>query len=72
MARSDSPIFKQRDLTVTVSRIQRARETVARMMVAHDMPHLVETLEFLDRELDKLRQRTGAMDYAKEILRKRA
>jgi len=61
--------FRQRDL---VSRIQRARETVARAMVKHDMPHLIVTIRFLEAEQDKLRQQTAAMDYAKEILAKRA
>ena len=40
-------------------------------MVKHDMPHLIETIRFLEAEQDKLRQQTAAMDYAKEILAKK-
>jgi hypothetical protein len=42
------------------------------MMVMHDMPHLIVTIRRLEAERDKLRQETAAMDYAREILRRRA
>ena len=57
---------------ITVERIDRAIGTVAAMMVKHDMPHLMTTIQRLEAERDKLRQATSAMDYAKEILRQRA
>jgi HAMP domain-containing protein len=57
---------------VTVERIDRAMHTVASMMVKHDMPHLIVTIRFLEAAQEKLQQETAAMDYAKEILRKRA
>jgi prefoldin subunit 5 len=53
---------------IEIERIERAKRTVARQMVNLDMPHLIETIEFLDAELDKLRQRKAAMDRAREIL----
>jgi hypothetical protein len=57
---------------VTVERLERAIDTVAEMMVKHDMP-LGPTIRYLESERDKRRQRTADMDYAKEILaRKRA
>jgi hypothetical protein len=49
-------------------RINRAIHTVADMMVKHQMPQLIVTIRYLEAELDKLRQETAAMDYAKEIL----
>lgn len=55
-----------------VERIDRAIDTVAEMMVKHDMQHLIATIRHLEAERDRLRQETGAMDYAKEIIRKRA
>jgi hypothetical protein len=57
---------------VTVERIDRAMHTVASMMVKHDKPHLIVTIRFLEGAQEKLQQETAAMDYAKEILRKRA
>lgn len=54
---------------VTIERIDRAIDTVARMMVEHDMPDLIVTVRRLEAERDKLREATAAMDYAKEILR---
>jgi hypothetical protein len=57
---------------VTVERIGRAIHIIAHMMIKHDMPHLIATIRFLEVEQDKLRQQTAAMDYAKEILAKRA
>jgi hypothetical protein len=54
-------------LTVTIERIDRAIDTVAQMMVNHDMD-LTVTIRRLESERDKLRQATSAMDYAKEIL----
>ena len=58
--------------TLTVERIDRAMHTVASMMVKHDKPHLIVTIRFLEGAQEKLQQETAAMDYAKEILRKRA
>jgi FtsZ-binding cell division protein ZapB len=55
-----------------MERIDRAIDTVAQMMVKHDMPDLIVTIRRLEAERDSLRQETRAMDYAKEILRKRA
>jgi hypothetical protein len=59
-------------MSVTAERIDRAIDTVARMMVQHDMPQLIVTIRHLEAERDKLRQETVALDYAKEILRQRA
>jgi HAMP domain-containing protein len=56
---------------VTAERIERAKHTVARMMVKHNMPQLIVTIRFLEAEQDKLREQTAAMDYAKEILLKK-
>jgi hypothetical protein len=42
--------------------------TVAEVMVKHDMD-LMPTIRQLEAERDKLRQKTAAMDYAREILR---
>jgi hypothetical protein len=53
---------------VTAERIERAKRTVARMMVKHDMPHLIETIRYLEAAQEKLRQETAAMEYAREIL----
>jgi hypothetical protein len=52
---------------VTVERIERAIDTVAKMMVKHDMD-LSDTVRYLEAERDKLQRKTVAMDYAKEIL----
>jgi hypothetical protein len=57
---------------VTIERLEHAITTVADMMVKHDIPQLIVTIRYLEAERDKLRQETAAMDYAKEILRKRA
>ena len=57
---------------VTIERLDRAIDTVAQMMVNHDMPHLIDTVRYLEAERDRLRQETGAMDYAKQIIRKQA
>jgi hypothetical protein len=54
---------------VTVERIERAICTVADAMVTHDMD-LSDTIRFLEAERDKLRQKTTAMDHAREILRR--
>jgi hypothetical protein len=56
---------------VTTERLDRAIDTVADVMVKHDID-LMPTIRRLEAERDKLRQKTAAMDYAKEILRKRA
>jgi hypothetical protein len=58
-------------MTVTIERLDRAIDTVADVMVKHDID-LMPTIRRLEAERDKLRQKTAAMDYAKEILRKRA
>jgi hypothetical protein len=55
----------------TIERIERAIDLVAEMTVKHDM-QLGPTIRFLEAELDKLRQATADMDYAKELLAKRA
>ncbi len=52
---------------VTAERIERDIQTVARMMVKHDMD-LMPTIRQLEAERDKLRQKTVHMDYAREIL----
>jgi hypothetical protein len=57
---------------VTIDRLNHAIDTVARMMVRHDMPQLIVTIRRLEAERDKLRQETSAMDYARKILRKAA
>jgi hypothetical protein len=57
---------------VTIERLDRAIDTVAQMMVNHDMQQLIVTIRHLEAERDRLRQETGAMDYAKEVIRKRA
>jgi hypothetical protein len=57
---------------VTVEHIDRAIKTVARMMAKHDMPDLIVTIHQLEAERDKLQQRTDAMAYAREILRRAA
>jgi hypothetical protein len=57
-------------VAVTAERIERAIDTVARMMVKHDMPHLIITIRRLETERDQLRQATSAMDYAREIVRR--
>jgi hypothetical protein len=56
---------------VTVERLERAIHTVADMMVKHDMRQLIVTIRFLEAERDRVQQATAAMDYAREILRKR-
>lgn len=56
---------------VTAERIERAICTVADAMVTHDID-LMPTIRRLESERDKLRQKTVAMDYAKEIVAKRA
>jgi hypothetical protein len=52
---------------ITVERIDRAIDTVATMMVKHDMD-LSDTIRYLEAERDKLQRKTVAMDYAKQIL----
>ncbi len=52
---------------VTIERIERASDTVARVVVKHDM-WLGPTIRFLEAERDKLRQKTADMEHAKEIL----
>jgi hypothetical protein len=56
---------------VMVDRIEHAIHIVADVMVKHDID-LMPTIRRLEAERDKLRQKTVGMDYAKEILRKRA
>jgi hypothetical protein len=56
---------------VTVDRIEHAIHIVADVMVKHDID-LMPTIRRLEAERDRLRQKTVGMDYAKEILRKRA
>lgn len=55
---------------VTVERLERARRTVAQAMLKHDMD-LMPTIRQLETERDRLRQKTAAMDYAREILLQR-
>jgi hypothetical protein len=52
---------------VTIERLERAIYIVADMIVKHDMD-LMPTIRQLEAERDKLRQKTTAMDYAREIL----
>jgi hypothetical protein len=52
---------------VTVERIERAIDTVADMMVKHELP-LGPTIRFLEAERDKLLRQTSDMDYVKQIL----
>ena len=53
---------------VTVERLERNIDTVARMMVKRDMLQLITTIRYLEAERDRLEQETAAMDYAREIL----
>jgi hypothetical protein len=52
---------------VTIERLERAINTVATMMVKHDID-LSDTIRYLEAERDKLSRKTTAMDYAKQIL----
>jgi FtsZ-binding cell division protein ZapB len=58
-------------MTVTVERLDRAIGTVADVIVRHDID-LMPTIRRLEAERDKLTQATADMDYAREILQKRA
>ncbi len=59
-----------RESHITVERIDRAIETVARVIVMHDMPELMATIRHLEAERDRIQQETSAIDYAREILRR--
>jgi hypothetical protein len=58
------------DETVTMARIERAIHIVADMMVKHNRPRLIVHIRRLEAELDRLRNETDPMAYAKQILSK--
>jgi hypothetical protein len=53
---------------VTIERLDRAIVIVAEMMVKHDRPRLVVTLQRLEAERDRLKTEMDPIEYAKGIL----
>lgn len=53
---------------VTLSRLQRAINTTAYVMVRHDLPQLLPTLKRLEAARDGLLRNDDAIGYAKRVL----
>jgi uncharacterized protein (UPF0335 family) len=53
---------------VTIERLDRAIDIVAKMMVKHQRPGLIDAIERLEVERDLLRSEIDPMEYARQIL----